>query len=615
MHIYNFTSRIKYSKLSEINQAEEFYNSQKEKLLKQLHKLSSRKSAFGILRFGNVILIIAAVWYLSTFGWLYAVAGAILLLFIFVRLVYADLRNRELIEHTKKLLTIQEEELLALEGKYFQFKGGDLLKPADHFYANDLDIIGHASLLQYVNRTMSGQGIRKLTNWLLSPASKEEIPERQTAVKELLHKNEWRQNFQATGRQTHIEEATEKSIENWLKEKDIFLQFKPWSWLRYLLPLIICSIVVLVIFGFFSMSILYLSLLIFSLIAYQINKLVAPVHVQLGKTANELSVLSQLLKYIENEKFETTLLQKLQSQLQTKEGTASGKIKNLSSILDRLDIRYNLVISAPLNILLLWNLQQVLDLEKWKKRNREVIKNWFDAMANFESLHSFASLSFNHSGWCWPALSDKYFHVAAKEMGHPLINKNKRVNNDIEIDEAGKIMLVTGSNMGGKSTYLRSIGVNAVLALAGAPVCARAFSISRVQILSSMRVADNLEESTSTFYAELKKLKTIIDKVNEQEKVFILLDEILRGTNSHDRHTGSVALVKQFIHEKTAAVLATHDLQLAEIANQFPENILNFHFDVQVQNEELFFDYKLKKGICTSMNASILMKKIGIDII
>jgi DNA mismatch repair ATPase MutS len=175
-------------------------------------------------------------------------------------------------------------------------------------------------------------------------------------------------------------------------------------------------------------------------------------------------------------------------------------------------------------------------------------------------------------------------------------------------------MLVTGSNMAGKSTYLRSIGINTVLAMAGAPVCAAYFCLSPVQLISSMRISDNLEESTSTFYAELKKLKTVIDKVNNNEKVFILLDEILRGTNSLDRHTGSAALVKQLIKHKAAAVIATHDVELAKIKEQFPAAILNHHFDVQVSHDELYFDYRLKEGICNSLNASILMKKIGIEL-
>jgi DNA mismatch repair ATPase MutS len=195
-----------------------------------------------------------------------------------------------------------------------------------------------------------------------------------------------------------------------------------------------------------------------------------------------------------------------------------------------------------------------------------------------------------------------------------LIGKSKRVNNDVKISHNGELILVTGSNMAGKSTYLRSIGVNIILAMAGAPVCGKYLKVSHVQVISSMRITDNLAESTSTFYAELKKLKTIIEKVNKGEKIFILLDEILRGTNSLDRHTGSVALMKQLIKYNAAAIIATHDLELAKLKNEYPEKIINYHFDVQVSNDELYFDYVLKPGICTSLNASILMKKIGIEL-
>ena len=249
-----------------------------------------------------------------------------------------------------------------------------------------------------------------------------------------------------------------------------------------------------------------------------------------------------------------------------------------------------------------------------KNDQQKNINTWFDTLAQIEALNSLAVLHFNEPRWVFPTIVPGYFFIEGTEMGHPLIPKSKRVNNDIEIKHEGELMLVTGSNMAGKSTYLRSIGVNVVLAMAGAPVCAKAFKVSHVQIISSMRITDNLAESTSTFYAELKKLKTIIEKVNNKEKVFILLDEILRGTNSLDRHTGSVALVKQLIKNDAAAIIATHDLELAKLKEEYPENILNYHFDVQVSNDELYFDYRLKPGVCTSLNASILMKKIGIEL-
>ena len=256
----------------------------------------------------------------------------------------------------------------------------------------------------------------------------------------------------------------------------------------------------------------------------------------------------------------------------------------------------------------------MLLLEKWKVTNKQQVKKWYEGLAAFESLSTLGNLSFNHPNWCFPILADDKGIFITKEMGHPLIPADKIVNNTFSTDGIGKINLVTGSNMAGKSTFLRSIGVNTVLAMAGAPVCAEELTLHPTRIISTMRVNDNLEESTSTFYAELKKLKTIIEAVNNGENVFLLLDEILRGTNSLDRHTGSEALLKQLIKHNAVGLLATHDLELAKLINQYPSNITNYHFDVQVNNEELYFDYKLKRGICQSMNASLLMKKIGIEL-
>jgi DNA mismatch repair ATPase MutS len=211
-------------------------------------------------------------------------------------------------------------------------------------------------------------------------------------------------------------------------------------------------------------------------------------------------------------------------------------------------------------------------------------------------------------------MTNEHFVFESEDLGHPLIPYAERVNNNFSVEKNTLISLVTGSNMAGKSTFLRSIGVNIVLAQMGAPVCARTFTVSPVRLMTSMRISDNLAENTSTFYAELKKLKTIIEAVNNHEKVFVLLDEILRGTNSHDRHIGSDALIKQLIRHDAYAVIATHDLVLAELQKQYPQTIENYHFDVQVKGEELFFDYKLKEGVCHSLNASLLMKKIGIEL-
>lgn len=590
------------------------YKKRLQQLLQQQKKFQQKKTIFGILRFGTVALLIGLFYFLWAIGPLYVAIAAIILFITFVKLVYRDIDNRAALLHVNHMILINEAELKAVEGDFYQFGCGNEHIPKDHYYANDLDIFGHASLFQLLNRTTSEMGSHQLASWLTDPASTEEIPKRQEAIRELKEKLLWRQELQAYGRETIIRQTTLSRLRSWLNEPPVFIHFKPWQWLRYVLPAIILSVVILAIFKLIHLNLLYLFLLLYAIIAFQINKLIAPLHEKLSKMVDELDILSQSINLVEKEIFHTDLLSVLKENFVSSQRPASKNIGQIKKILDRLDIRYNIVLSAPLNLLLLWNLQQVLDLEKWKKKHIPDVDKWFQTLGIFEALSSLATLHFNNPGWIFPSINQEHFFIEASGLGHPLINKSKRINNYIGIQQSGYIMLVTGSNMAGKSTYLRSVGINVVLAMAGAPVCATAFVFSPVQLLTSMRIADNLEESTSTFYAELKKLKHIIEKVNNGEKVFVLLDEILRGTNSLDRHTGSVALIKQLIRHKASAIIATHDLGLADLQKIFPENILNFHFDVQVKQDELFFDYELKPGVCTSMNASILMKKIGIEL-
>jgi DNA mismatch repair ATPase MutS len=591
-----------------------FYKNRINDLEKELKKLQQRKSSFAWLRFGSIAAIIAAFYVLWSFGALYVIIASIALLVTFVRLLYADLKNKSSIDHVNKLIIINRDELRFLNGNYHDFPTGSGHIPEDHLYANDLDIFGKASLFQFINRTESEMGSTQLAQYLQFPAESKMIVERQNAVKELSNKIEWIQDLQANGKEKKITFSTKYRLENWIAEEPVFSKFKPWKWLRYVLPTFIISVVLLYIFDAVPSTVFYFFLLLFAAIAYQINKYVAPVHDRLSKIAEEIETLSAGIGHIENATFECDLLKRIQSNLYHQNKNVSDDITRLRKLLDKLDLRYNLVISAPLNILLFWNLQQMLDLEKWKSEQQQNIEKWFTTLGHIEALNSFGILHFNEPDWAFPTIIADYFFIEGKEIGHPLIAKNKRVNNYIEIKHDGELMVVTGSNMAGKSTYLRSVGVNVILAMAGAPLCAKELKVSHVQIISSMRITDNLAESTSTFYAELKKLKTIIEKVNAGEKVFILLDEILRGTNSLDRHTGSVALIKQLIKHHAAAIIATHDLELAKIKDEFPESIINYHFDVQVSNDELYFDYKLKPGVCNSLNASILMKKIGIEL-
>jgi DNA mismatch repair ATPase MutS len=316
---------------------------------------------------------------------------------------------------------------------------------------------------------------------------------------------------------------------------------------------------------------------------------------------------------IEKEKFASSFLQSLQRTLKP-EGydSASESIRVFHSILKKFEYRLNWVVFLFLNSFLLWDLRQMISLNEWKIKNQSRLNDHFHVIAEMEVGISLASLVHNEPEWCFPDVDDKYFHFAAKAIGHPLIHSESRITNDFAMDGTGKIAVITGSNMAGKSTFLRSLGINTVLALMGAPVCARRLTMSKLKLISSMRVADNLAENTSTFYAELKKLQHIIESVNRKEEVFILLDEVLRGTNSTDRHKGTQALLRQLLQSRAVAVIATHDTELALSESAANVSVINYHFDGRVVGDELYFDYIIKKGICESLNATALMKKIGI---
>jgi DNA mismatch repair ATPase MutS len=357
-----------------------------------------------------------------------------------------------------------------------------------------------------------------------------------------------------------------------------------------------------------------LALLVFFVIAFSITRKVYPVYGKLNKIAKEIDTLARSIAFIERTDMHNQFLTDLKNELGFGVTTATHSIHKLNRIFNRFDYRLNPLVFIPLNTLVLWDLQQVLQLEKWKEENNHKIDHWFHTLAEFEALSSLGTLTFNHPGWTFPKLNTEQAEFTAEGLGHPLIDPNKSVVNNYSTIGKAQISIITGSNMAGKSTFLRSVGVNMVLACMGAPVYASHLRISPLKVMSSMRVKDNLEESTSTFYAELKKLKSIIDAVKRKEPLFILLDEILRGTNSHDRHTGSKSLIRQLVHDNATGIIATHDLELASLEKEFPASIHNFHFDVQIDGPELYFDYTLKTGICQSFNAAILMKKIGIEL-
>lgn len=590
-----------------------FYKSSIEVLKKEIARLVSSRSRISWLRVLIIAAVIAAVILLwsSGFGSIFLAIVPLFALFGF--LVTRTLKLDEQLTHNRTLLRVNEEELAGLSGVHVPRFDGTKYLGSEGGSGNDLDIFGPASLYPFLNRANTERGRDLVAKSLHTSASRDQILQKQAAVIELQQQTPWRQQLQAFGMRAEITRRSETVIEKWLSETPKEFQGPVWMILRFLIPAISFTICILYAQDKISDPAFNVSMLLILGFVLFVSRGIAANYSMLSGVVKEMEALGNLLHTIEQQNFNSPLLREQQELLKS-DAIASVKIRELKSILNRMDYRLNPIVWVPLSVFFFWDLQQVFSLEKWRGSMKGKITHWYSSVAWFENLSSFANLSFNHPRWAMPLISEQWFELEGKQMGHPLILPSKSVLNDLKISGAGELIMLTGSNMAGKSTFLRTLGTNMILAMAGGPVCADYFKIPVLSVVSSMRIMDNLEEETSTFYAELKKLKKILESIQAREKVFILLDEMLRGTNAIDRHTGSVALIRQLLKFDAVGIIASHDISLTELAKEYPGKIENYHFDSSVINNEIVFDYRLKNGVCTSTNATLLMKKIGLQI-
>jgi hypothetical protein len=576
-------------------------------------RLKKEKKILALGRLSSVITGFAVVWYFWPVA-RFVFPLIILFAILFVYLVFRDADKSETIKNCERLLRINRHELDSIGQNLEGYEDGRAFEDPAHAYASDLDLFGPSSIFQWLNRCHAEQSRKRLAAYLKDPMTSQSIAEKQQAVKEMAEKQTFSQQFQSLAMANPLTEKTEQRIRQWMNKPAGEFEKPFWEWTRNLYPLLSLAVLILYCLDYISTGYFLFWLIGFfafsSLISVRINS----VYELLSRIQPEMDSVHAQLHLVEKENFLTPLLSSLKNKLKPPGyDSAAAVMRDFHSILRKFDFRLNLVVFIVLNGFFLWDLRQLLALNEWKSKNQHQLGDWFEVIAEMEVIISLASLAYNEPDWCFPVVDDKYFHFHAEQMGHPLIGSENRVTNDFFLEGSGKIALITGSNMAGKSTFLRALGVNQVLGLMGAPVCARALSLGDSKLISSMRVADNLAESTSTFYAELKKLKFIIEAVNRKEPVFILLDEVLRGTNSTDRHKGSRALIRQLLESKSVAVMATHDTELALSESGTDGSVSNYHFEGKIIEEELYFDYKIKKGICESLNATTLMKKIGIQ--
>lgn len=585
----------------------------------QAQQLQQRYDRLSFVRLGVFTLAILATIFFWSLAWWGGILFIVLFILGFYRFVLWHQAIQESARHHEQLAIINKHEADTLQHNYAAFPTGKTFLQTDHPYALDLDLFGEYSFFQYTCRASTAIGQAKLANYLLHPlADEQQLKTRQIAVGELREQLDWRQHFQAYGREANDDPQHLLLLHQWLEDPDFVSNNRFLKLALYLAP-VWFAIGVFLWWTVFSWHFMLLFLIPPALILRRTLDQVNFIHRRTTHAGDTLSLYGKLIEHIQGHTFDSPLLQQLHSQLGKQEQTASSYINRLAYIITQLNVRFN-VFAIFLNLIGLWDLQWIYRLEKWKAGLRHELPLWFEVLSDIEALSSLGNLWYNNPEWIMPEL-DQATKFSALDIAHPLIQRNVRIGNDLSMPTRGHIKLITGSNMAGKSTFLRTIGLNLVLAQAGSPVCAKEMSFPTMQVYTSMRTQDALHESTSSFYAELKRLKVIIEAVDaanqedhDQLPVFFLLDEILKGTNSVDRHTGSASLIRQLIRQKGGGLIATHDLELGRLEAEAEGAIENLRIEVAIKEGILDFDYKLKKGVSESFNATLLMKQMGIRI-
>jgi DNA mismatch repair ATPase MutS len=583
-----------------------FYTTRRSTFAESLSSVTKKINLVSNVRLATALAFLVIVYLgFSNFNLLYVAA---ILLVLFVILVQRHSKLFQEKTHLENLASLNDAESKAATGDSSSFATGSEFTDAHHPYSHDLDIFGEGSLFQYINRCNTLGGKKRFADRLSAPLlSAETIVEQQQAIKELSSHTDFRQHFQAAGREMDEQPDDRAQLEAWLRHPS-FLYTKPlYRYLLAIFPVITIALVVLAfVFPAFKGWAILCALAQWAILGFHLKKVNA-FHDYISRKKNILQKYARLLHYLQQNTFQSPLLKKLAGSAQE----AEQKVQSLASLVSALDARLNAMTTLVVNSLLLYDLQCIYRLERWKINHAEKLIAWLEAINETEVLGSFGTFAFNHPAFQYAAIQDK-LSIEIEALSHPLIQEDERIANDLLIGNRQSVLIVTGANMAGKSTFLRTVGINLVLALNGAPVCAQSFRCPIIHLRTGMRTADSLKDHQSYFYAELNRLKTIMDELRSDKPLLILLDEILKGTNSTDKQAGSIALVKQLLPHPCLAMIATHDLALGDLETEYPDRVKNYCFEATIENDQLSFDYKLKPGLAQKMNATFLMKKMGI---
>lgn len=588
----------------------EIYTSRKAQFTKTVEGLKKQYNQISFLRLISMIVSLIMLFYYIETKEVYFEILAIVLVVVFIFFIRIHSKLSSKIKYLEVLIAINKDEISFLNKESIPFENGLEFTDFTHPYSYDLDVFGDHSLFQNLNRTRTFIGKKTLAKRLLGILPNDEILENQLAIKELSEDLDWRQKFMVFAKLSNDKESFYKSLLQWRSFNSSPLS-KASNIISYILPTLLFATLSAY---FLSSNTIYLSYFAF---IFTINlgfssffmKRIQAENAQSSRIDKVVKQYGLLIETIEEKEFETEKLKHLKQQLITSEGAASALIKELSELFSRMDSIGNIFSAILFNGLFLYHFHNLRKMISWKKENAINLENWIAIIGEFEMLISFANFSYNYPRFVFPTLNTKY-EISFTDLSHPLLNENSRIGNDISFNPHS-FTILTGSNMSGKSTFLRSLGVNMVLAGCGAPVCAVKANVHPLSVLVSMRLSDSLSDSESYFYAEIKRLKQIIEALNTEQS-FVLLDEILRGTNSDDKRNGTVEFIKNIIEKNAIGVIATHDIEVCLTTNEFPNQLINRCFEVEIVDDDLHFDYKLGDGICQNKSATFLMKKMGV---
>ncbi|WP_370582950.1 MutS-related protein [Pontibacter rufus] len=593
---------------------EQFYRQRADKLAEQEKSATSKVS---MVSWGRVLVfLVGAVlaYYFFSSG---NMALGVVAILVFYGLFLVVLKWHQRLDFNYQQLVLLRQfnlqETDRLHGRLKGFNGGNEFIDPAHPYTSDLDIFGDSSLFQLLNRAVSSIGKSRLAQWLQHAASINSIQQRQEAVQELTQQLNWLQTFLVLPRYYKQAAAPATEFIAWMRQHTDFYQRHAYmKLLIWVLPILTLAAVV-AWFNGVSGYVPSFFLAVQYLLGYKFRAAREAYYENSMAMYEAVRSYTRQLQHLESHTFGSGLLRGLQSGLITERGKASVAVGRLSTIIDYFSWRLSTLMSFFLNTILMWDFIWMYRLEQWKQKHLAQLEQAVEVLAETETLASMACYQHAHPTYAIPQLSTQPFEFKAMALAHPLIFSVSPVTNDFGMAGIGQTIVVTGSNMSGKTTFLRTIGINMVLALMGAPACADKLILAPAQVYTAMRTVDNLAENTSSFYAELKRLRVLLELTEEEQPVFYLLDEILKGTNSRDRHQGAMALIRQLHKRNASGLISTHDLELGAMEEELAGSVHNYSFNSDIVGDEIIFDYKLQRGLCRSFNASKLMELMGID--